>query len=53
MKKYPISIFLSLCLLGMAEPDSWMKFACAESAVEIFKKYCSFGGIYLAIWGDF
>ena len=38
MKKYPISIFLSLCLLGLAKPEASAKSACTESAVEIFKK---------------
>ena len=38
MKKCPISIFLSLCLLGIAKPEASAKSACTESAVEIFKK---------------
>jgi serine protease Do len=38
MKKYHISILISLVLLGMVKPESSAKSACTESVPEIFKK---------------
>ena len=38
MKKYHISILISLVLLGMVKPESSAQSACTESVPEIFKK---------------
>ena len=38
MKKYHISILISLVLLGMVKPESSAKSACPESVPEIFKR---------------
>jgi len=38
MKKYHISILISLVLLGMVKPESSAKAACTEAVPEIFKK---------------
>jgi len=38
MKKYHISMLISLVLLGLLKPESSAKSACTESAPEIFKK---------------
>jgi S1-C subfamily serine protease len=38
MKKYHISILISLALLGMVKPESSAKSVCTESVPEIFKK---------------
>ncbi len=38
MKKYHISILISLVLLGMVKPEASAKSACSESVPEIFKK---------------